>query len=143
MPSCYPGFIFSDNENTGLGWFCLLGAVQNEHVFNVSNMIFANLYCWGASQNVEVCEVCWSIWLYIQQGKTQDIQVNKKRVFLWLGDRMCLNTANSQLKQQYPLHCFGALWRQNLEWAASRNTVCERHLNLLIKNAKNTLFDGF
>ena len=42
------------------------------------------------------------IYLTVQQGKKRDIKVNKKRVFLWLGGRMCLNAVNSQLKQQYP-----------------------------------------
>ena len=42
-------------------------------------------------------------YLTVQQGKNRDIKVNKKRVFLWLGGRMCLNAVNSHSKQQYPL----------------------------------------
>ena len=85
---------FSDNDNTGLGRFRLLGAVQNEHFFTVSNMILRNLYCWSASQNVDVCEKM--TYLTVQQGKNQDTKVNKKRVFLWLGDRMCSKAVNSE-----------------------------------------------
>ena len=36
-------------------------------------------------------------YLTVQQGKNRDVKVNKKRVFLWLGGRMCLNAVNSQL----------------------------------------------
>ena len=36
-------------------------------------------------------------YLTVQQGKNQDTKVNKKRVFLWLGDRMCSKAVNSQL----------------------------------------------
>ena len=93
-PAYYPGFIFSDNDNTGLGRFRLLGAVQNEHFFTVSNMILRNLYCWSASQNVDFCEKM--TYLTVQQGKNQDTKVNKKRVFLWLGDRMCSKVVNSE-----------------------------------------------
>ena len=35
-------------------------------------------------------------YLTVQQGKNQDTKVNKKRVFLWLGDRMCSKVVNSE-----------------------------------------------
>ena len=47
------------------------------------------------------------IYLTAQQGKNQDTKVNKKRVFLWLGDRMCSKAVNSQLKRQSAL-CYSA-----------------------------------
>ena len=104
-PAYYPGFIFSDNDNTGLGRFRLLGAVQNEHFFTVSNMILRNLYCWSASQNVDFCEKM--TYLTVQQGKNQDTKVNTKRVFLWLGDRMCSKAVNSQcFNKKVRIFCF-------------------------------------
>ena len=39
-------------------------------------------------------------YLTVQQGKNQDTKVNKKRVFLWLGDRMCSKAVNSQCFNQ-------------------------------------------
>ena len=80
-PACYPGFIFSNNSNTGLGGFRLLGAVQNKLFFTVSNMIFMNLYCWAASRNDDF----WGkvTYLTVQQGKTQDTKVIKRCVFLF------------------------------------------------------------
>ena len=38
--------------------------------------------------------------LTVQQGKNQDTKVNKKRVFLWLGDRMCSKVVNSECFNQ-------------------------------------------
>ena len=56
------------------------------------------------------------VYLTVQQGKNRDIKVNKKRVFLWLGGRMCSNAVNSQLKQQYPNfvleHSEGKIWNE-------------------------------
>ena len=54
--------------------------------------------------------------LTVQQGKNRDIKVNKKRVFLWLGDRMCLNAVNSQLfENEYNFileHYEGKIWNE-------------------------------
>ena len=46
-------------------------------------------------------------YLTVQQGKIQDTKVNTKRVFLWLGDRMCSKAVNSQLKRHSAL-CYSA-----------------------------------
>ena len=55
-------------------------------------------------------------YLTVQQGKNQDTKVNKKRVFLWLGDRMCLNAVNSQLfENEYNFvleHYEGKTWNE-------------------------------
>ena len=43
-------------------------------------------------------------YLTVQQGKNRDIKVNKKRVFLWLGGRMCLNAVNSHSNSNIRLY---------------------------------------
>jgi len=50
-------------------------------------------------------------YLTVQQGINQDTKVNKKRVFLWLVDRMCSKAVNSQLKRQSAL-CYCSLGNQ-------------------------------
>ena len=63
-PACYPGFIFSNNSNTGLGGFRLLGAVQNELFVYCFKHYFYESVLLGRISKWWILGEKWPIWLY-------------------------------------------------------------------------------
>ena len=63
-PACHPGFVFSENENTDLGRFRLLGAVQNEHLFYCFKHYFYESVLLGRISKWWFLGEKWPIWLY-------------------------------------------------------------------------------
>ena len=70
-------------------------------------------------------------YLTVQQGKNQDTKVNKKRVFLWLGDRMCSKAVNSE--------CFN----KNMQKSCFLMFFCVKNCLLDLIQLKNTISYDF